>query len=209
MPILLLVPLLALLGAPQISSAATQQNALPTAVAAVTAVPFYSQFTDISSPTWKKVGCGVTSLAMLIDFYKPDSVSVNTLLQQGIQAGAYLQKAGWTYAGLIGLSKKYGLEGTSYDLGKLSTSAALAQFQMHLKDGPVMASVHYKFDPKSTIPHLVVINKIENGIVYYNDPAAKSGNLKISVADFQKGWKKRYIVIRPVKNPVDLATLAT
>lgn len=175
---------------------------------APSSVPFYSQFADISSPTWKKVGCGVTSLAMLIDFYKPDSVSVNTLLQQGIKAGAYLQSAGWTYAGLIGLSQKYGLEGTSYDLAKLSTGAAFAQFEKHLKDGPVIASVHYKFDPKSTIPHLVVINRIENGVIYYNDPAAKSGNLKISVADFQKGWKKRYIVIRPTKSPVDLASLA-
>ena len=59
-------------------------------------VPFYSQFKDISSAKWQKVGCGVTSLAMVIEYYNPDSVSVNTLLNEGIAAGAYLNSAGWT-----------------------------------------------------------------------------------------------------------------
>ena len=52
-------------------------------------VPFYSQFKDITSSSWQKVGCGVTSLAMVIDYYKPDAVSVNTLLKQGITSGSY------------------------------------------------------------------------------------------------------------------------
>jgi len=162
-------------------------------------VPFYSQFQDIQAPAWQKVGCGVTSLAMVVDYYKPDAVSVNTLLKQGISAGAYLPSAGWTYKGLIDLGKKYGLNGTSYDLATASSKSALAQFENYVKDGPVIASVHYKFDPKSKIPHLVVIDGIINDVMYYNDPAAKTGEKTISVADFVKGWKKRFIVIRPVK----------
>lgn len=165
-------------------------------------VPFYSQFKDIQSPTWQKVGCGVTSLAMVIGFYNPNVVTVNTLLKEGIASGAYLQSAGWTYAGLIGLSEKYGLEGNSYDLGKSNSAAAFDELKTYLKDGPVIASVHYKFDPKSTIPHLVVINGLDNGMVNSNDPAAKSGNREISVADFLKAWKKRFIVIRPAKESI-------
>jgi predicted double-glycine peptidase len=168
--------------------------------AAVPQVPFYSQFKDIASPPWQKVGCGVTSLAMVIDYYTPDAVSVNALLKQGIAAGAYLADAGWSYKGLISLSNNYGLGGSSYDLGKSSSNTALAQLETYVKDGPVIASVHYKFDPKSTIPHLVVIDGIASSTVYYNDPAAKSGELHISVADFVKGWKKRFIVIRPASN---------
>lgn len=167
-------------------------------------VPFYSQFKDITAPAWQKVGCGVTSLAMVIDYYEP-AVPVNTLLKQGIAAGAYLKKAGWTYAGLISLSQKYGLDGDSYDLGKLSSAAAFAQFKTYLEDGPVIASVHYKFDPKSTIPHLVVINRLSDGMLYYNDPAAQSGDREISVADFMKAWKKRFIVVRPVQKSEKLA----
>ena len=179
------------------------------ATSSVPDVPFYSQFKDITSAAWQKVGCGVTSLAMIIDYYNPDAVSVNTLLKQGIAADAYLQSAGWTYAGLIQLSQKYGLDGDSYDLGKLSGESAFAQLKTYLKDGPIIASVHYKFDPKSTIPHLVVINGIDNGVIYYNDPAAKSGEKQISSADFIKGWKKRFIVVRPVKDSTEVASVRT
>jgi uncharacterized protein YvpB len=160
-------------------------------------VPFYSQFKDITSPKWQKVGCGVASLAMVIDYYNPDAVSVNALLARGIAAGAY-SDAGWTYTGLISLSKKYGLDGNAHDLSGIDSTSALSKIKSFLNGGPVIASIHYKFDPKSTIPHLVVINGIKDEVVYYNDPAAKTGEKQISVSDFQKGWKKRFIVIRPI-----------
>jgi predicted double-glycine peptidase len=74
-----------------------------------------------------------------------------------------------------------------------------------VKEGPVILSVHYKFDPKSTIPHLVVIDAVDNGVVYYNDPAAKTGEKQISVTNFLKGWKKKVIVIRPVQKSGGIA----
>jgi uncharacterized protein YvpB len=168
-------------------------------------IPFYSQFQDITSLKWQKVGCGVVSLAMIIDYYMPSTVSVDILLGQGIEAGAYTN-AGWSYAGLISLSKKYGLDGSAYDLGGSDAKTALARIQSALNSGPVIASIHYKFDPKSTIPHLVVINGIDNDIVYYNDPAANAGAKQISVTDFLAGWKKRFIVIRPSKKIAEIAT---
>ena len=163
-------------------------------------VPFYSQFKDIRSPQWQKVGCGITSLAMIINYYDPNAVSVNALLSEGIASGAYEQNVGWIYAGLINLSQKYGLDGTYHDLSGLDTQTAFDQFQNYVKTGPVILSVHYKFDPKSTIPHLVVIDAVNDGVVYYNDPAAKNGEKQISVADFLKGWKRKVIVIRPAQN---------
>lgn len=164
---------------------------------ALTSVPFFSQFRDIDSPKWQKVGCGIASLAMIIDFYKPNAVSANALLKQGVAAGAYNYNAGWIYAGLIGLSRQYGLDGAYYNLTTLNSETAYATLLQHLKSGPVIASVHYKFDPKSTIPHLVVLSSIEGDRVYYNDPAAKAGGQSISKTDFLKAWKKKIIDIRP------------
>lgn len=160
-------------------------------------VPFYSQFKDIKSPTWQKVGCGITSLAMIINYYKPESVIVNDLLAKGIKEGAYDYGAGWIYKGLIDISEDYNLSGKSYDVSGLSKAEALTKFKKYLNDGPVIVSIHYKFDPKSTIPHLVVIDGIDGDTIYYNDPASLSGQKKISIADFQKGWKKKFIVVRP------------
>lgn len=176
---------------------------LPTAIPDV---PFYSQFTDITSPSWKKVGCGITSLAMIIDYYKP-KVAVNTLLGQGIALGAYNHNAGWTYAGLIAVAKKHGLTGKTYDLGTSTAKVALAEMQKQLKDGPVMASVHYKLEQSNPIPHLIVVNGITDDTVYYNDPAAKEGEKTISTKGFLAAWKKRFIVIRPVVEKKEVAIL--
>ncbi|MDO8669686.1 MAG: C39 family peptidase [Candidatus Buchananbacteria bacterium] len=160
-------------------------------------VPFYSQFSDISSVKWQKLGCGIASLAMLIDFYKPKIVpSVDALLREGINAGAFINGAGWSHQGLVLLASKYGLKGESYDLSRADADAAFAKFKEILKEGPVIASVHYKFEPQNPIPHLVVINGIDNDMIYFNDPASASGGKNISVQDFIKAWKKRFIAVR-------------
>jgi ABC-type bacteriocin/lantibiotic exporter with double-glycine peptidase domain len=170
---------------------------LPPVHTTVPAVPFYSQFADIHSLSWQKVGCGITSLAMIINYYSDDTVSVDTLLKKGIADGAYNTTYGWIHNGLITLAKKYSLNGTSYDVTSLDKDSSLRKLEVYLKDGPVIVSVHYKFDPKSKIPHLIVLDGINGGYIYYNDPAAKTGQKKILVEDFQKGWKKKFIVIRP------------
>lgn len=161
-------------------------------------VPFYSQFADVTSAPWKKRACGVVSIAMVLDYYSEEKVSVDALLTQAIKSGAYSENAGWTHQGLINLAKAHGLTGSAHDLAKSSQKAAFKSFSAYVEEGPVIVSIHYKFDPKSTIPHLVVIDGIKDGYVYYNDPAASGGSKKIAVADFLKAWKQRFIVIRPV-----------
>lgn len=159
----------------------------------VFSVPFYSQLTDISAPAWKKIGCGIASLAMLIKYYNPDSfTSVDTILNEGIAIDAY-SSAGWTYAGLIKVSHKYGLDGTTHDFGDSSMDVAFAALEKALALGPVMASVHYTFTPTNPIPHLVIVNGIKGDTLFYNDPAEPSGNGSIPVAQFKSSWKKRYI----------------
>ncbi|MEO6536652.1 MAG: C39 family peptidase [Candidatus Paceibacterota bacterium] len=167
-------------------------------------VPFYSQFADITSPKWQKQGCGIASLAMLIGYYNNSPVSVDALLAEGIKANAY-SEAGWTYSGLLKVAKQHGLTGTATDLASSGSSVAYASFTQALTKGPVIASVHYKFDPKNPIPHLVVINAVKDGLVYYNDPAAKSGQKTISVETFRASWKMRYITIRPITATLALA----
>lgn len=175
--------------------------------ASIPDVQFFSQFKDISSPKWQKVGCGITSLAMVIDYYNPDAVSVDELLEQAIAEGAYQYDAGWKHRDMVLLSQKYGLDGDNYDLSMFNQAIAFEKFKGFLKDGPVIASVHYKFDPKSTIPHLVVIDGIDGDLIYYNDPAAKNGEKKIATSDFLKAWKKKFIVVRPMEKAEKVASV--
>lgn len=160
-------------------------------------VPFYSQFADITPVSWRKVGCGIASTAMLIDFYSTQAVDVDTLLQQGIAANAFLSDAGWTHQGLINLTKQFGLDGVSVSLADRTMEAAFAALATVVEAGPVMVSVHYTFQPTNPIPHLAVITGIDDERVYYNDPAEPQGEGDISIAQFKSAWKKRYIAIRP------------
>lgn len=171
---------------------------IPVIPVTVPDVPFYSQFQDIQSPEWQKKGCGIASLTMIIDYYSPDAVSVNNLLKQAIDAGAYQLNAGWKHRDLVLLAQKYGLDGDNYDLSGSDQKTAFDRFISFLEDGPAIVSVHYRFDPKSTIPHLVVIDGIDGDTIYYNDPASSKGREEISIDGFLKGWKKRFIIIRPV-----------
>lgn len=163
----------------------------------VFSVPFISQLIDITDPEWKKIGCGIASLAMIINFHEEKSVEVNNLLQEGISADAYTE-AGWTYAGLISLAITHNMTGQAYDLGGQGLETAFTSFSKAVVKGPVMASVHYKFEPDNPIPHLVVITGIKDDRIYYNDPASKTGNLSIPVSTFKAAWKKRYLEFAPV-----------
>ncbi len=160
-------------------------------------VPFFSQFDDVTPANWKKVACGVTSLGMLVEYYKPHTTTVDILLDQGIKSGAYIDNVGWSYAGLIGLARKYGLDGEATDLGRSTVDAAFESFKKAVQKGPVIASVHYTFEPTNPIPHLVVINSIDGDTIHYNDPAEHSGNGTLTVEKFKRAWKKRYIEIHP------------
>lgn len=160
-------------------------------------VPFISQLIDITDPEWKKIGCGIASLAMIVNFHEPTSVEVNKLLDEGIKAGAY-SEAGWTYSGLISVAKKHGISGQAFDLGAQSVETAFSSFKKAVTKGPVMASVHYKFEPTNPIPHLVVVTGIKDNLVYYNDPASTAGGLSIPLATFKAAWKKRYLEFYPL-----------
>lgn len=135
---------------------------------------------------------------MVIDYYTPDAVTVEGLLAEGIHAGAYQKNAGWIHAELISLSNQYGLHGRAYYLGGRTADAAFATFAASVAEGPVIASVHYKLEPTNPIPHMIVVTRIKDGQVYYNDPAARVGDKHIAVSAFQKAWKQKYIVLRPV-----------
>ena len=177
----------------------SNKDTLPPPTSSVFTVPFFSQLTDITEASWKKVGCGITGLAMLIEYYHPGEVdSVDTLLHEGVAAGAYNDSVGWSYNGLITVAQKYGITGSTHDYKGSTMDVAFAALKKDLEDGPIMASVHYTFKPTNPIPHLIIINGIKNDQVYYNDPADTAGGGHISIEQFKSGWKKRYIEFYPV-----------
>lgn len=160
-------------------------------------VPLYSQISDISSVEWKQKGCGVTDVAMIVNFYKPNSTSVQKVLEEAVAGGAYVKNVGWSHAGLAALAKKHGMVGTTYSFYGLTKEDTLNKFENIIKGGPAIASIHRGFDPKSPFGHLIVVTGFDDNLIYYNDPGKYDGIRKISIADFMKGWEKALIVLRP------------
>ncbi len=160
-------------------------------------VPFYSQFRDIPAIEWKKEACGIAALAMEMEFFKPKSVSVTKLLLEALDAGAYTTDVGWNHKKLSALAELYGLAGKNYDLWNSASDAAFTKFKELLTGGPVIVSIHNKFNPAATLGHLVVVVGIEDGTIFYHDPAyGNKIERKITENDFLKGWKKRFITVR-------------
>ena len=159
-------------------------------------VPLFSQISDISTVAWQQKGCGVADVAMIVEFYKPKTTSVQEILEEALKQGAYVKNVGWSHSGLAALAVKHGLVGKTVDLSSLKNAAALSQFKEIVKEGPVIASIHRGFNPKSSFGHLVVVTGFDEKLVYYNDPGKHDGIRNIAIADFTKGWKKRLIVIR-------------
>ncbi len=157
----------------------------------------YSQLLHISHPDWKPVGCGIVSLAMIIDFFLKKEIDVDVLLEQGLAAGAYLQDIGWKHAELAQLAERYGLHGKNFDLAALPSEEAYARMLPYLHRGPVMASIHNGFE-ESGGGHLIVVTGEEGDEIHYNDPNSDDVRHieRIVPKDvFLKGWKRRFIIV--------------
>ena len=160
-------------------------------------VPHYSQFQDIPRVEWRAEGCGIASIAMAVEFYKPNSVSITDLILQALKLGAHAPGVGWKHKELSALAGLYGLDGKNYDLTDMTKLTAFDEFKKILADGPVIASIHNKFDPRATLGHLVVVTGMDNGMIFYHDPAYRDKIAKmISEKNFLKGWKQRLITVR-------------
>jgi len=161
---------------------------------------------EIPRVEWQKKGCGVADVAMIVEFYKPNTTTVQEVLEEAIVAGAYVKNVGWSHVGLAALAKKHDLVGRTFDLSKSNKEAAFNQFKNIVTEGPAIASIHRGFDPKSPYGHLIVITGFDKDFIYYNDPGKREGIRKVSVADFNNGgWKKRLIVLRPPEPKIEIA----
>lgn len=165
-----------------------------------------AQACDIKPYVWKRRSCGIASLFMVMRYYKK-SLRVNllqTLIDQGVKRGAYLPGIGWTHQGLIDLAKTYEFTGERFDYTHNKPQESITALLDHIKQGPIIASIHKDFKQKNG-GHLIVLNGYDvdaMGVTFHIvDPKSKKKKRAIKTipeAIFMQGWKKRCIVIRPI-----------
>lgn len=173
-------------------------------------VPFESQYEGITNPEWKWRGCGIIALHMVMRYwYERDVAQVLTtidkLLTAGLSSGVYLEGIGWSHRGLAGLAKSFGYVGFNVDhAAKGPTPKDERESWRILKDelrkGPILASMYHNLDPERGGGHIVVVTGFADGLVSFNDPEEINefeGKKIIVLEQFLRGFKRRFIVIRP------------
>lgn len=133
---------------------------------------------------------GVNQARTLPELDKLDRVGVNRR--------AYRSPAGWSHTGLVGLAKIYGFKHSGrYDLAEQSFDQALIELKKQLEQGPVIASVYFKYRPGQG-GHLLVLERLtdKQATVWDPDtPVRDRIKQQIPAERFLSAWKKRFIVI--------------
>ena len=169
-------------------------------------VPFYSQKTHITEKEWQPKGCGVTALKMILEYWKLNnpvnqSPHIAELMAKGLDIKAYVTDIGWSHQGLVNLAHNFGYGGYNMDLAKISREEAWDILTADLIKYPLIVSVYPKFDPDKIGGHIVTLTGMYDGMISLHDPEEASANLGTKIIkeeNFLKGWKQRYIVIKPI-----------
>jgi hypothetical protein len=173
-------------------------------------VPFSSQYTDLGHHEWRARGCGITALKMVMDYWHTideanRTASLESVLGEGLRAGAYLPGIGWSHRGLVEIARHFGYDGFNVDAA-LNSSASKSAEQAwgmlcaELEHGPVLASVFSGLNPARGGGHIITVTGFHDGLVFFNDPeemSEREGRKIIAVEAFLSAFKNRYIVIRP------------
>ncbi len=166
-------------------------------------VPFSSQYADIGSHEWRARGCGIASLHMVLAFYGR-TMLLDDLLREGLAVGAYREGIGWTHRGLVELARRHGCRAYNIDAAPTSPTPKFApeawgMLMAELEWGPVLVSVHARFDPTMPGGHIVVVTGWDGELLALNDPvemAEREGRKLMAGAAFRRAFKQRYIAVR-------------
>lgn len=180
---------------------------------------YCSQYRDIEDKIWKDRACSLCALWMALKSLKSDfNLSPNELLKKGLYINAFVDPGYWRHDRLTVLSHNYGLpsyaeEFKSAPFGKETKYAeeilnhGINKIFNFLKNGEGMIIVSV---PKDFIhfdkPHSILLHSIkeENNEKYliYNDSAKENKeegkNLKVSLQDFAKSWRRLAIFINKI-----------
>ncbi len=163
--------------------------------------PYYSQHAEEVEESWRPRACGIVSLRMALEAVGGKVESSQALINEGVDAGAYIQGIGWKHAGLVALAEKHGAKAYRkefrkwyWHLNPLLMQFALT-FRMRRGEVPIVSlTVEGKKDT-----HLVPLVAYDAKGFYFNEPAAKSaaeGARKfISYSDFGLRFRRLAIFI--------------
>lgn len=171
-------------------------------------VPHY--FLDILKG-FENSGCGVLSLAMVLEFLSKKKIDIKKLKDEGVLIGARVPKYGWTQEGLASLARNKGFNAYLQEFRSVEVNLKDKTFkernvlinfginkikELLKNNNPVLVSVDEDFN-KNTVKHIVVLTGFDDSGFYFNDSRMKTGgkDLFVSFSRFKKYWRRRILVV--------------
>lgn len=156
-------------------------------------------------------GCGIVSLAMVLDFISKKRTNIEKLKDEGLLVGARVSKYGWTQEGICSLARNKGLNAYFQEFRSVKVDLKNKSFKergvlvnsgidkirdLIKKNTPVIVSVSKGFNGNEET-HLVVVTGFNEKGFYFNDSRIKTGGKSIftSFSKFKKYWRKRILVV--------------
>lgn len=190
----------------------------------VIAVPYYSQYRDVTDDSWKARACGAVCLKMVLEYFgRKRSLtvpSIDELIQEGIAIKA-TSEAGWVHTRIALLAHNHGFPAyneefrsvaVNYEKQRFSESEhaeslmryGITKIAETVRAGrPVIVSVSKRFEHKELFHQVVLTGIRGSGAAvegfFYNDPDHDSPeegtNRFVDLATFREHWRRFAIFV--------------
>jgi hypothetical protein len=170
--------------------------------------PYYSQYEDVEALEWQHRVCGLAAVKMAAEALLGERiVSLDDLIQQGLEKDAYIEGVGWKHDGLIELLKSFAVSAhrAEYKEEGLEDDGISAMTSALSDGGLVITSVAPGFGDNDG-SHLILLTgfrRNEAGELegfYYNDPGCRNEqdgkDLFVDRLRFLEYWRKLVIFVQ-------------
>ena len=123
------------------------------------AVPYYSQFVDVTDPFWMLRACGATSLKMVAEYYEKDVPDIVTLCEEAKERDGYDMVNGWVHNYIVTKAEELGLQAHRTERETRITDEIIASLEL---GNPVIVSVEKRVLEQTRF-HIIVIVGYEHG----------------------------------------------
>lgn len=178
-------------------------------------VTYYSQFDNVLREEWKARACSIVCLKMALDFFSPDVIDIDSLIDEGVLLKGWTPH-GWTHDSLSLIAHNHGLASYREEFRSMHADPRTGTFSISpytekfieygikkISDaiengGLVIVSTYRNWNPQESFHTVLLIGleKGEDGRIsgfYYHDPDTaleKREGIFVQLKDFLENWRK-------------------
>lgn len=161
---------------------------------------------------WEDNCCGLACIQTILDAEGLPVPTLDTLLAEGIESGAYDADKGWILRGLLELGRAYGLDGEVFPEAPIGFLEDLPAVQV----APIVSvSCDFPINPSVKGGHLVVfrgtrVSNTKGEVCYCDDPSTQGAAVdEVERARFWSSFSGRALIMKSARAWQELSSVIT